>query len=247
MEVGKLATLGREKEARIFDLMLILALVGFFTVIPHVSRMLYFGAWDFWVDWKDKLWWPIVGPATALLVTSVGHYLAWHYLRLPIGATFAAVFVLVGVWLSRVFSFHGMESYPLNFVWPSTTIPLALMLDLTLMWTRSYFVTGLVGGFFWGFLFYPVNWLMLMPFLQPVTFFGKTFTVADLMGYYFMRPQTPEYLRRIDVGTLQAFIGERIWISIFAAGVICPLVYWGGLLMAKYLGVWPMKKMLKQI
>jgi hypothetical protein len=87
MKAQEIAALGRMKEARIFDAMLILALIGFFTVIPHVSRMLYFGDWDFWVDWKDKLWWPIIGPASALLVTSVGHYLAWHYLRLPLGAT----------------------------------------------------------------------------------------------------------------------------------------------------------------
>ena len=246
MNAQDLTALGRTKEAKIFDLMLILALVGFFTVIPHVSRMLYFGDWDFWVDWKDKLWWPIVGPTSALLVSSVGHYLAWHYLRLPLGATFAAVFVLVGAWLSRVFSFHGLEFYPLNFVWPSTTIPLAMLLDLTLFWSRSYLVTSLIGGFLWGFLFYAVNWLMLMPFLQPLSLFGKTFTVADLMGYYFIRPQTPEYLRRIDVGTLQSFLGQRIWISVFMAGVTCTLVYWLGILLGHALGVLPTRKILKQ-
>ena len=148
MKAQEIAALGRMKEAKIFDAMLILALIGFFTVIPHVSRMLYFGDWDFWVDWKDKLWWPIVGPASALLVTSVGHYLAWYYLRLPLGATFAAVFVLIGAWISRIFSFYGLEYYPLNFVWPATTIPMALALDLILFWSRSYLITSFNYNFF---------------------------------------------------------------------------------------------------
>ena len=94
--------------------------------------MLYMGDWDFWVDWKDKLWWPIVAPSGALVVTVVGHYLAWKFLRLPLGATFAACFGLLGAWISRVFSFYGLEFYPLNFVWHATTIPLALALDLIL-------------------------------------------------------------------------------------------------------------------
>ena len=139
-----------------------------------------------------------------------------------------------------------MEYYPLNFVWPATTIPMALALDLILFWSRSYLVTSLFGGFLWGFLFYPVNWLMLMPFLQPVTLFGKTFTIADLMGYYFIRPQTPEYLRRIDEGTLQAFLGQRIWISVLMAGITCTIMYWVGLGIGKALGVMPLQKVLRQ-
>ncbi len=246
MKAEELAALGQHRMAKVFDVILLLALIGFFTVIPHVSRMLYMGDWDFWVDWKDKLWWPIAGPSAALLVTAVGHYLAWYYLRLPLGATFTAVFVLVGAWLSRVFSFYGMEYYPINFIWPATTIPMALALDLILFWSRSYLVTSLIGGFLWGFLFYPVNWLMLMPFLQPVTLFGKTFTVADLMGYYFIRPQTPEYLRRIDEGTLQAFLGQRIWISILMAGIACTFMYWIGIGLGKLLGIMPMRKVLRQ-
>ena len=151
MKAEELAALGQHKMAKVFDVILLLALIGFFTVIPHVSRMLYMGDWDFWVDWKDKLWWPIAGPSSALLVTAVGHYLAWYYLRLPLGATFTAVFVLIGAWLSRIFSFYSMEYYPINFIWPATTIPMALALDLILFWSRSYLVTSLIGGFLMGF------------------------------------------------------------------------------------------------
>ena len=164
MKAEELTALGQHRMAKAFDVMLLLALCGFFTVIPHVSQMLYMGDWDFWVDWKDKLWWPIVGPASALLVTAVGHYLAWHYLRLPLGATFAAVFVLIGAWMSRIFSFYGLEYYPLNFVWPATTIPMALALDLILFWSRSYLVTSFIGGFCGASSFIPSTGSCSCPF-----------------------------------------------------------------------------------
>ena len=66
------------------------------------------------------------------------------------------------------------------------------------------------------------------------------------MGYYFIRPQTPEYLRRIDEGTLQSFLGHRIWISVLMAGIACTLVYWLGLGVGKALGVVPLRKVLRQ-
>ena len=66
------------------------------------------------------------------------------------------------------------------------------------------------------------------------------------MGYYFVRPQTPEYLRRIDEGTLQAFLGQRIWISVLTAGVACTIVYWVGIGIGKALGVMPLNKVIRQ-
>lgn len=247
MEAAELSRLARHSEVRFFDWMLLVILLGFFSVIPFINNILYFGDWDFWADWKDKLYWPIVAPALALLVFSAVSYIAWELFRLPIGCTFAAVATMSIAWVSRIGSWHALESYPLNFIFPSTFIPMAILVDVMLMYTGSRFFTGLFGGFLWGLTFYAVNWLVLMPYLQPVVYQGQTFTVADLMGYYFVRPQTPEYLRRVDQGSLTAFFSERIWITVFNAGVICPIAYWAGQLIGWAFATWPVGRLVKRL
>jgi methane/ammonia monooxygenase subunit A len=243
----ELRALAESREARTFDRLAIVVLLGFFSVIPFVSNVLYFGDWDFWADWKDKLWWPIVTPASTLLVWGAVQYVAWSVLRMPVGLTFSAFFTLALHWSSRYGNWHLLESYPLNFIFPSLLIPLGIVGDAILMFSRSFVVTGLVGGFLWGLAFYAVNWVALMPYLQPVDYQGATFNVADLMGYYFVRPQTPEYLRRIDQGTLSAFIGQRIWITVFNAGVFCPLAYWAGCGIGKVFAVWPLGRKVERL
>lgn len=228
METAELTELGKHPEAKYFDWMLLIIFLGFFSVIPFINNILYFGDWDFWADWKDKLYWPIVAPAMALFVAGAVSYIVWELFRLPLGCTFAAIATMTLAWASRVGSWHALESYPLNFIFPTTFIPMAVIIDVTLMFTGSRFFTGLIGGFIWGLTFYAVNSLVLASYLQPVEYQGQTFTVADLMGYYFVRPQTPEYLRRIDQGSLTAFFQERIWITAFNAGVLCPIAYWAG-------------------
>lgn len=245
LEATALARLGKHPEVRFFDWMLVVILLGFFSVIPFISNILYFGDWDFWADWKDKLYWPIIAPATALLVFGAVSYIAWGLFRLPLGCTFAAVATMVLAWVSRILSWHSLEAFPLNFIFPSTFIPMAVLIDVILMYTGSKFFTGLVGGFIWGLTFYAVNWLVLMPYLQPVDYHGQVFTVADLMGYYFVRPQTPEYLRRIDQGSLTAFFSERIWITAFNAGVICPIAYWIGNILGWAFASWPVGRLVK--
>ena len=155
MKAEELAALGHHKMAKVFDVMLLLALIGFFTVIPHVSRMLYMGDWDFWVDWKDKLWLAHRRPERRH-VGDRGGPLSGLVLSAPAAGCHVYRSVRFDwAWLSRIFSFYGLEYYPLNFVWPATTIPMALALDLILFWSRSYLVTSLFADFYGGFSFIP--------------------------------------------------------------------------------------------
>ena len=72
---------------RKYDILFIL--IGFLGtgVFFHLTLMLLAGDWDFWTDWKDRQWWPLLAPTVTLFVASVAQYLAWAQLRIPSGAT----------------------------------------------------------------------------------------------------------------------------------------------------------------
>jgi Ammonia monooxygenase len=65
----------------------------------HVHAMLTMGDWDFWVDWKDRRFWPIVLPVMLITFTAAAQYFFWKHFRLPIGATFLCLALLVGEWI----------------------------------------------------------------------------------------------------------------------------------------------------
>jgi methane/ammonia monooxygenase subunit A len=231
---------------RKFDILFVVAALFLVIAGMQVTLILWGGDWDFWVDWKDRQWWPPIGSASNLVVPALLQYITWTLLRLPLGATFGAVAIALATWLSRVVNMYGWAYFPVPFVWPATFIPQALLLDFILMWTRSFLLTSILGGLLWGGLFYSTQWVQLAPFLQPVEYHGQIMTVADVMGFEYVRTQTPEYYRFVERGALRAFVEEITVVVAFFSGFVCVLTYWFGHLVGRY-AVWPAKVFLKRM
>ncbi len=172
---------------RKFDLLFLASVLFLVIAGMQVTRILWGGDWDFWSDWKDRQWWPPIASSANIVVPAALQYIAWSKLRLPLGATFGAVAITLATWTTRVVNMWGWAYFPLPFVWPATFIPQALLLDFTLMGTRSWLLTSVIGGLLWGVLFYPVNWVLLAPFVQPVEYHGQVMTVADVQGFQYVR------------------------------------------------------------
>ncbi|MEW4981884.1 MAG: bacterial ammonia monooxygenase, subunit AmoA [Cycloclasticus sp.] len=208
-----------------FDLIVIpivtLVIIGAF----HIHFMLTAGDWDFWIDWKDRRWWVTVTPITLIFFPAALHYLLWTNFRLPIGATLSCAGLLVGEWMNRVFNFVGWAYFPLNMVVPAEIIPMALILDAILIISRSLTVTGIIGSMVWGIIFYPANWALIAPFHVPIEYNGTMMSVADLIGYNYVRTGTPEYIRIIEEGTLRTFGEDVTPVSAFFAGFISVFAY----------------------
>src|SRR6476619_65969 len=71
-----------------------------------ITRLLFAGDWDFWVDWKDRQWWPIVTPVAMIIIPSAIQYILWLVWRLPIGATYTAVCLFLASWIGRVYQWQ---------------------------------------------------------------------------------------------------------------------------------------------
>jgi len=211
-----------------------------------VVLILWGGDWDFWTDWKDRQNWPLIAPVMNIIVPALVQYILWTRFRLPFGATATAVLLVLLVSIDRVVNFVGWTYFPLNFVWPATFIPQAILLDLILLWTRSFLLTAALGGMMWGGLFYFINWVMLAPFLQPVDYNGHIMTVADVQGFEYVRTQTPEYARVVEEGALRAFVEEITYVVALFAGVVSVATYGVGHLIGKYT-LWPVDKFLKRL
>ncbi|ART74457.1 methane monooxygenase/ammonia monooxygenase subunit A [Mycolicibacterium sp. jd] len=211
----------------------------------HLNQMLFVGDWSFWADWKDRQWWPLLTPALGMIIPAAVQYIAWDRLRVPIGATVCAVCLMIGQWLSRYFNFDWWANIPINYTWPETFLLAAIILDVILLVSRSYLITAVLGGLIWGFVFWYFNFVMLAPYLQAVDFHGTLLTVADTMGFHITRTQTPEYLRIIEEGHLRALVGDITIVVAFFAGMLSVATYGFGLLIGKYLAVWPIGKFFK--
>src|SRR4051812_41379744 len=59
--------------------------------IADITKLLFAGDWDFWTDWKDRQWWPILSPFAFIVVPSAVQYVSWLAWRIPTGATYTAV------------------------------------------------------------------------------------------------------------------------------------------------------------
>jgi hypothetical protein len=57
-----------------------------------------------------------------------------------------------------------------------------LFLDYVLLKTKSFVLTSVIGGMGFAFIFWFTNYIMLSPFLQPVSFMGHTLTVPTSRG-----------------------------------------------------------------
>ncbi len=92
--------MSRYIDAVYFPILCIL-LVGTF----HMHFMLLAGDWDFWLDWKDRQWWPVVTPIVGIMYCAALQYYLWVNYRLGYGATLCIVCLLVGEWLTRYWGF----------------------------------------------------------------------------------------------------------------------------------------------
>ena len=220
-----------ERFSRTFDLLVLPLLFLVVWAAFHIHAMLTVGDWDFWTDWKDRRWWVVLTPVSLITFPAGIQYVLWSAFRVPIGATTCAVALVLGQWLSRSVHFYGWTYFPLNFTWPATLIPGALILDGVLLLTRSYLLTGIIGGFVWGTIFYFANWPMLAPFHLPVNYDGILLSIADAQGFEYVRTGTPEYLRIIERGTLRTFGQDVTPVSAFFSGFVCILMYfvWHGM------------------
>src|SRR6266511_3166944 len=191
-----------------------------------ITKLLFAGDWDFWTDWKDAQWWPIITPFAIIIIPSALQYIQWLAWKFP--------------WSIFVY-------YPLNFVWPVTAVIAALWLDYVLLKTKSFVLTSVIGGMGFAFILWFTNYVMLSPFLQPVSFMGHTLTVADVQGIQYLRSQTPEYLRLVQQGSLRTFLGETLYVSLVFGATMTVVGYWIGQFIGRMLAIWPIGKFMKKV
>src|SRR6266498_1063412 len=46
-----------------------------------ITKLLFAGDWDFWTDWKDAQWWPIITPFAIIIIPSALQYIQWPTCR----------------------------------------------------------------------------------------------------------------------------------------------------------------------
>lgn len=191
----------------------------------HVHAMLTMGDWDFWIDWKDRRLWVTVTPIMLITFPAAVQAFFWDKFRLPLGATVTTLGLLAGEWINRYTNFWGWTYFPISMVWPAAVAPGAIALDTLLLITQSYTATAIFGGLLFGLMFYPCNYAMLAPFHLPVEYHGMMMSVADIMGYHYIRTGTPEYIRMVEKGTMRTFGRDVVPVSAFFSGFICVLIY----------------------
>ena len=107
---------------RTLDWMVIFIAFCLFMGAFHLHAMLMVGDWDFWTDWKDRRWWVTITPIALITFPAAVQTFLWEKLRLPFGATFCVLVLVLGQWASRIVNFYGWTYYPLNFTWPATLL-----------------------------------------------------------------------------------------------------------------------------
>lgn len=211
-----------------------------------ITKLLFAGDWDMWLDWKDRQWWPIVTPFAMIIIPSALQYIQWLAWRFPTGAVYTAVCLFLASWIGRYFQWDLFTYYPMNYVWPATIIPAAIFLDWILLKSKSFVITSLIGGMVWGIAFWVANYISLAPFLQPMQWMGETMTVADVYGIEYVRSQTPEYLRMVEEGSLRTFLQETQYVSLAFGMTVAIAGYWVGQAIARGLAIWPIGRFIKR-
>jgi methane/ammonia monooxygenase subunit A len=211
-----------------------------------ITRLLFAGDWDFWVDWKDRQWWPIVTPISMIIMPSAIQYIVWLIWRLPIGATYTAICLFLASWIGRVYQWQAFVDFPLTLIWPASIVLAAILLDWILLKTRSFVLTSVVGAAVWTSAFWIANYVPLAAYLQPVEFMGHVLTIADVLGIQYVRTQTPEYLRLVENGTLRTFLHETQYVSLVFGATLSVVGYWIGQALARWLAIWPVGRGIKR-
>ena len=210
---------------RIADWLILAILFWTLAVSFKTSEVLTVGAWDMWVDWKDREWWPLLYPLLCIGFPAVSQAIFWKHFRLPIGATFSVLGIMLATWWALFMGHMWWTGFPLTLVWSATLLPSALLLDAVLLLTGNWVVTAIVGGALFSIVFYPANWPMLAPFRLVVEHMGQLATVADVIGYTFTRTSMPEYLRIIERGTLRSFGENPAVVSALFSGFLSVIMY----------------------
>ncbi len=220
---------GFNKEAAwysmIFDIIVVVAVVLLFGGVIALHCQLLAGDWDFFIDWRDRQYWPLVYPIVAIMFPAALAAVFWENFRLPIGATVGATLLVLSVWLMRWGAWHEFASYPFSMITPAQTITGALILDGLLLVFRNPLAVGILGGFLYGFVFYLVNYAPIAAYFLPVEHMGSVASVADMIGYSFPRSTTPEYIRIVEKGTLRTFGDTTVWYTSAFSGFICIFMY----------------------
>nr|BAH22830.1 methane monooxygenase protein A1 [Methylococcaceae bacterium ET-SHO] len=212
--------------SRIIDFLIVPVVVLAVIAAVHIHIMLTVGDWDFWVDWKDRLYWITLSPVLLVVIPAGLSYVFWERFRLPIAGTLCAICLLIGEWANRYFGFHLWSYFPFSMVWPAIAIPGLMAMDLVLMLTRNIVITSIFGGGAVAMLFAAGNWPLLAPYRVPVEHMGQLLTMADMIGYTYIRTATPEYLRMVERGTLRTFGGESTIVSSFFSALLSMVMFY---------------------
>ena len=213
------------KAVKTADLLLVIALFLIMIGGYHVHAMLTMGDWDFWIDWKDRRFWPTVLPIMLVTFPAAAQYYFWVHFRLPFGATFLALALMTGEWIDRYVSFWGWTFFPITLCWPTSIIPMALYLDIVLLLSKSWVITAIVGSMGFSLLLYPNNWVILAPYHQASEQYGILMSLADIIGFRYVRTSMPEYIRIIERGTMRTFGKDVVGVAAFFAGFVSIIVY----------------------
>jgi methane/ammonia monooxygenase subunit A len=210
---------------RAYDYLILVLALFLFIGAGHLNFALTVGDWDFWIDWKDRQWWPLITPLIGITFPAAAQAVLWEKFRLPMGATLCVAALLIGIWVARVFAYHYWNYFPINMVLPATMLPGALVLDAILMLSNSLTVTAIFGGAAFALLFHPSNWPIFGMFHVPIEYGNAQLTVADLFGFQYIRTGMPEYLRIIERGALRTYGQYATPLSAFCSALLCTLMY----------------------
>src|SRR6266536_114704 len=148
-----------------------------------ITKLLFSGDWDFWTDWNDAQWGPLLAPCAIIIIPSALHYIQWLAWKFPTGAVYTALCLWVAAEIGRIFQWSIFVYYPLNFVWPATAVVAALFLDYVLLKTKSFVLTSVIGGMGFEFLRSQTpEYLRLVQQGSLRTFLGETLYVSLVFG-----------------------------------------------------------------
>jgi methane/ammonia monooxygenase subunit A len=204
-----------------------------------ITKLLFAGDWDFYTDWKDRQWWPMVTPFAIIIIPSALQYIQWLAWRMPTGAVYTALCMGIASWVGRIVQWDWFGGFPLNYVWPLTMIMAAVWLDWVLLKTKSFILTSLIGSLGFALIWWMNNYVLMVPFLQAADWNGLTMTVADVQGVEYVKGQTPEYLRLVEIGSLRTFLGQTLYVSLAFGATLAVGGYWIGQFIGRFLAIWP--------